>query len=206
MVERAVRHRDRSCVADAGRSEPGAASAFAAADARPLRALTDAGARRDVDELLGGAGVEDVGRARASLSARCRRRTPHVPIPAMLCASAPIETMTPASRTRCSTRQSRSSRWGSALISSATPVAGSLLDHRVEIQPVRVAGEQQTTGRMADDGEVRVVHRGEQARGHLRGGHVEAAVNRGDHEVEPLRARRPRNRSGRPAGCPPRRP
>src|SRR5207244_3901947 len=44
-------------------------------------------------------------------------------IPATLWASAPIEMATPLSRARRSTRQSRSSRWGSALISSATPVA-----------------------------------------------------------------------------------
>ena len=59
----------------------------------------------------------------------------------------------------------------------------------VEVHAVRIAGEEQASGRVADDGEVGVVHRREHPRGHLRLGHVETAVHRGDDEIEPVEDR-----------------
>ena len=49
---------------------------------------------------------------------------------------------------------------------------------------IGIAGEQQAAGRMADDREVGIVHRGEHPRGHLLPAQAEAAVDRPDDEVE----------------------
>ncbi len=59
-------------------------------------------------------------------------------------------------------------------------------DHRVQIHRVGVAGEQQSAGGVADDGQVGVVHCRQHASGHVFLAHVEAAVHRCDYEVEPL--------------------
>ena len=59
-----------------------------------------------------------------------------------------------------------------------------LLHHRIEIQPVGIAREQEAACRVADDREVRIVHRRQHPRGHLALAHVEPAVDRCDHEVE----------------------
>ena len=66
------------------------------------------------------------------------------------------------------------------------PGGRGLLDHRVQVDRVGIAGEEQPAGWMTDDREIRIIHRRQHAGGHFLGAHVEPAVNRGDDEVEPL--------------------
>ena len=64
------------------------------------------------------------------------------------------------------------------------PHRRSLLHHRIDIQSVGIAREQEPACRVADDGQVWIVHRRQHPRRHLALAHVEPAVDRCDHEVE----------------------
>ena len=59
-------------------------------------------------------------------------------------------------------------------------------EHRVHVELVRLAGKQEPTRRMADDGYVRVIQRRQHARGHGIPIEAEAIVYGCDHEVQPI--------------------
>src|SRR5438067_12285962 len=59
-----------------------------------------------------------------------------------------------------------------------------LLDHRVDVDRVRLTREKQTTSRMRQNGEKWIVEGVEHALRHRRTIHAEARMDRADHEVD----------------------
>ena len=140
-------------------------------------------------ELVDRQRVEHVGRRRATPSAPCRPRTPRWRSRRRCARRRRSRSPRRAARARRSERQSRSSRCGSALISSATPVAAAF---SITASRSRPYGSRESSSRPV--GWPMIVRCGlsiaaSMRAGHLALAHVEPAVDRGDHEVEPRQHR-----------------
>src|SRR5207237_2196097 len=62
--------------------------------------------------------------------------------------------------------------------------SGGLLDDRVDVDRVRLSREQQSTSRMGENGQERIIERAQHALCHCRTIHAEARMDRADHVIE----------------------